>query len=119
MIIYSVVVLLIALLPVAMFLKNSMEFVPANSDPELLRAARSERISILIPARNESASIGPAIDALLQNDHPGFEVLVLDDHSEEHRPSHRPTRPPCATHIVQSVTSRLEWQAACMLAIGQ
>ena len=83
MIVYSVVVLLIALLPVAMFLKNSMEFVPASSDPELLRSSKSESISILIPARNESKSIGPALEAILQNDHPGFEVLVLDDHSED------------------------------------
>jgi len=83
MILYSVVVLLIALLPVAMFLKNAMEFLPSSCEPELLRAAKSERVSILIPARNESSSIGPALEAILQNDHPGFEVLVLDDHSED------------------------------------
>jgi len=83
MILFSMVVLLIALLPVAMFLKNAMEFLPASCEPELLRAAMSERISILIPARNEASSIGPALEAILQNDHPGFEVLVLDDHSED------------------------------------
>ena len=83
MIIVSVVVLLIALLPAAMFLKNGREFLPACSDPERLSRAKSQRVSVLIPARNEAASIGPAIEAILANDHPHFEVLVLDDQSED------------------------------------
>lgn len=95
MILYSVVVLLIALLPVAMFLKNALEFLPATCEPDLLRAAMAERISVLIPARNESASIGTAIEAILLNDHPGFDVIVLDDHSEDDTAS-----------IVQSIASR-------------
>ena len=95
MILYSVVVLLIALLPVAMFLKNALEFLPASSEPDLLRAAMAERISILIPARNESASIGPAIEAILLNNHPCFDVIVLDDHSEDDTAS-----------VVQSIAQR-------------
>ena len=95
MILYSVVVLLIALLPVAMFLKNALEFLPASSEPDLLRAAMAERISVLIPARNESASIGPAIEAILLNDHSCFDVIVLDDHSEDDTAS-----------VVQSIAQR-------------
>ena len=83
MILYSLVVLLIAILPVAMFFKNAIGFRPACSEPEWLNLASSERVSILIPARNEAASIGPAIDAILSNGHLNFEVLVLDDHSED------------------------------------
>ena len=83
MILISVVVLLIALLPAAMFLKNGREFLPACSDPERLSGAKSQRVSVLIPARNEAASIGSAIEAILANDHPHFEVLVLDDQSED------------------------------------
>ena len=83
MILYSLVVLLIAILPVAMFFKNAIGFRPACSEPEWLNLASSERVSILIPARNEAASIGHAIDAILSNGHLNFEVLVLDDHSED------------------------------------
>ena len=83
MIFYSLVVLLIAILPVAMFFKNAIEFLPACSETDLLNRANSERVSILIPARNEAASIGHAIEAILQNSHPTFEVIVLDDHSDD------------------------------------
>lgn len=83
MILYSLVVLLIAILPVAMFFKNASGFRTACSEQEWLNLASSESVSILIPARNEAASIGHAIDAILSNGHPNFEVLVLDDHSDD------------------------------------
>ena len=83
MILYSLVVLMIALLPVAMFFKNAIGFRIACSEPELLIQSSSERVSILIPARNEAAGIGPTIEAILSNGHPNFEVLVLDDHSDD------------------------------------
>ena len=83
MILYSLVVLLLALLPVAMFVKNGGDFLPASSDAELLKLATLKPVSILIPARNEAASIGPALKAILSNDHPSFEVLVMDDNSED------------------------------------
>lgn len=41
------------------------------------------RVSILIPARNESETIGRCITSLLEQDYGDFEVLVLDDHSED------------------------------------
>lgn len=41
------------------------------------------RVSILIPARNESETIGRCIASLLAQDYSDFEVLVLDDHSED------------------------------------
>ena len=83
MILYSLVVLLIAILPVAMFFKNTSGFRTDCSEQEWLNLASSERVSILIPARNEAASIGHAIDAILSNGHLNFEVLVLDDHSDD------------------------------------
>ena len=83
MILYSLVLLLLALLPVAMFVKNGGDFLPASSDAELLKLATLKPVSILIPARNEAASIGPTLKAILSNDHPSFEVLVMDDNSED------------------------------------
>ena len=83
MILLAAFVLLLATLPVAMFVKNGQLFLPATMDDNWLQQAKQSRLSVLIPARNESASIVPALDSILANDHPGFEVLVLDDHSED------------------------------------
>ena len=41
------------------------------------------RVSILIPARDEAASIGATIDDLLRQDDPPLELLVLDDGSTD------------------------------------
>lgn len=49
--------------------------------PPLGRSRRS--VSVLIPARDEAANIGAALDAVLANRDARFEVLVLDDHSSD------------------------------------
>ena len=83
MILYSVLILLIALLPVLMFLKNGTQFLPPSNDLDLLSLSKPIQVSVLIPARNEAVSIGPALETVLSSAHPEFEVLVLDDHSED------------------------------------
>ena len=40
-------------------------------------------VSILVPARNEERNIEKCITSLLQQDYPNFEVIVLDDESED------------------------------------
>ena len=40
-------------------------------------------VSILVPARNEEANIGACVASLLEQDHPDFEVIVLDDGSTD------------------------------------
>ncbi len=40
-------------------------------------------VSILVPARNEEKNIGKCITSLLMQDYPYFEVLVLDDQSND------------------------------------
>lgn len=52
-------------------------------------------ISILIPARNEETNIGNALETALQETYPNFEVLVLDDHSDDK-----------TSEIVQNYTKR-------------
>jgi chlorobactene glucosyltransferase len=47
------------------------------------KAADYRLISILIPARNEAASIEAAINAVKQLKGVNYELLVLDDHSED------------------------------------
>lgn len=95
MILYSVFILLIALLPVLMFLKNGTQFLPPSRDLGLLSSVKPILVSVLIPARNEAESIRPALVSILSSAHPEFEVLVLDDHSED-----------ATANIVQSIASR-------------
>lgn len=40
-------------------------------------------VSILIPARNEAAVITQTVQAVLRQNYPSFEVIILDDHSED------------------------------------
>lgn len=40
-------------------------------------------VSILVPARNEEANIGACVQTLLAQNYPHFEVVVLDDQSED------------------------------------
>lgn len=41
------------------------------------------RVSVLVPARNEEESIGACVRSLLVQDYPDYEVIVLDDASED------------------------------------
>lgn len=81
-----VVAFVLCLLPVAMFLKNIKLFLHASCDSTLLQKGKQTPVSICIPARNESKSIGAAIKCLLDSQHDDFEVLVLDDHSDDDTP---------------------------------
>lgn len=81
-----VLAFVLCLLPVAMFLKNIKLFLPANCNSTLLQKGKQTPVSICIPARNESKSIGAAIKCLLDSQHDDFEVLVLDDHSDDDTP---------------------------------
>ena len=40
-------------------------------------------VSVLIPARNEALNIEACVGSLLRQDYPRYELLVLDDHSED------------------------------------
>lgn len=44
-------------------------------------------VSVLVPARNEAGHIAACLQALLDQDYPSFEVLVLDDESEDDTPA--------------------------------
>ncbi len=56
-------------------------FIAQKPDPE--------KISVVIPARNEEKNIGPCLDAILHQDYPGSytEIIVADDHSTDNTSS--------------------------------
>lgn len=83
MIISSLLVLFLALLPVLVFLRNNSQFLPAENSQDKLAHATRHGVSVLIPARNEANSIAAAIDSILASNHENFELIVLDDHSED------------------------------------
>ena len=40
-------------------------------------------VSVLVPARNEARNIEACVGSLLRQEYPNFELIVLDDHSED------------------------------------
>jgi chlorobactene glucosyltransferase len=60
---------------------NVFAFPRLGARPAALAAI--PRVSVLIPARNEARVIGDTVRALLAQDYPDFEVIVLDDHSDD------------------------------------
>ncbi len=54
--------------------------------PRIARASQlksTPKVSILIPARNEEHNIGKCLEGLLKQDYLNFEIIVLNDHSED------------------------------------
>ncbi len=70
--------LLLAGMPCAIFLANLIAYRRIACD-----SLTRDRISVLIPARNESANIRTTLEAVLANNGCEFEVIVLDDHSTD------------------------------------
>ena len=75
---YTIVLFLLVVLSIVLL--NYLT-IPRLGDHPLL--SELPQISVLIPARNEEANIKACVESLLKQDYPGFEVLVLDDHSTD------------------------------------
>ena len=69
--------LCLAALPLALVVSNLFLL------RRLPQAASRTMISVLIPARDEAANIGAAIESVLANSNAEFELLVLDDDSSD------------------------------------
>src|SRR6266542_1769118 len=48
--------------------------------------ANAPRISVCVPARNEERNIRACVEAILTQDYPNFEVIVLEDRSTDGTP---------------------------------
>jgi len=71
-----------AVIPCGMFLWN----VALYRRLPMVRSQATDhslRLSVLIPARNEGKNIEAALRSILGNDHIGFEVIVMNDHSTD------------------------------------
>lgn len=77
MTILAAIALVLALLPCLLFWRNLALYRPVVARPQ------AEPVSILIPARNEAASIRAAVVAALATEGVPIEVIVLDDHSTD------------------------------------
>ena len=67
------------------FYHRAWRSIPAYSPGTAGRYSPHTRISVLIPARNEAANIGPCLESIFQQSYPSslFEVIVIDDHSTD------------------------------------
>ncbi len=97
LLLYSVCLLLLALLPTLMVVKNLQDFTRATAEGEGSSGAGNagaagevengtalaQAISVLIPARNEEAGIAAAVESILSCPSRNIEVIVLDDHSTD------------------------------------
>jgi len=75
----AVLSLILAALPALLFLENLRHY----RAPVAPAGAGTLSVSVLIPARNERESIGPAVSAALASRGVDLEVVVLDDHSDD------------------------------------
>jgi hypothetical protein len=74
----AVLALVLAALPALLYRWNVRLYRPAPAP-----ADDPPAVSVLIPARNEESAIGPALGAVLASRGVEFEVIVLDDHSDD------------------------------------
>ena len=73
----ALVTLILAAFPLALALVNLLVY---RTPP---RAEDCPSVSVLIPARNEKANIGPAVACALSSEEVDVEIIVLDDHSTD------------------------------------
>jgi len=64
----------------ALSVANCIAFKRLTRPP---RKLGSPMVSILVPARDEERNLEALLDSLLQQDYSNFEILVLDDHSQD------------------------------------
>lgn len=78
-ILYGIIAILAVVLLITLF--------NAFAGPMLKNAPAPQatpRVSVLVPARNEESNIRACLEALIRQDYPDLEILVLDDNSSDH-----------------------------------
>lgn len=62
-------------------------FIPDLSRSSAPPPARWPSVSIVVPARDEERSVGAAVASFCEQDYPDFEVVVVDDRSQDSTPA--------------------------------
>ena len=65
---------------------RGMARLPTLGDAPLLEDGRYPRVSILVAARNEAAKLPAALTTLLVQDYPNYEVIMVNDRSQDETP---------------------------------
>ncbi len=65
---------------------RGMARLPTLDDVPLLEDGRYPRVSILVAARNEAAKLPAALTSLLVQDYPNYEVIMVNDRSQDETP---------------------------------
>lgn len=65
---------------------RGMARLPTLDDAPLLEDERYPRVSILVAARNEAAKLPAALITLLTQDYPNYEVIMVNDRSQDETP---------------------------------
>lgn len=84
LVIYNYITLALLVILGANFVINNLVFRSTSQflTPGFIDSG-SPMVSILIPARNEEKSIRRCLRALMRQDYPNFEIIVLDDNSTD------------------------------------
>jgi chlorobactene glucosyltransferase len=77
---YLVITTLICIYFLLLSLKNKETLKSLTYSPDVRTTAK---VSVLIPARDEETNIGECLDSLLEQDYPNYEILVIDDNSND------------------------------------
>lgn len=78
---YHLVSMSVLLSWVVLLITNVRLMPRLKKEPRYL--ANHPKVSVLVPARNESRNIDRCVRSLVSQDYPNFEVIVLDDRSED------------------------------------
>jgi glycosyltransferase involved in cell wall biosynthesis len=83
---YSLTIILIGVSTAWIFLIKSMydsaRFTPRLEDFEK-KEHTNPKVSIILPARNEEEFIGKCLDSLIEQDYSNYEIIVIDDSSDD------------------------------------
>ena len=79
---FTHLILLAALAFALVQLLCNLATIPKLRSVQLQNGA-TQKVSVLIPARNEALNISACVSSLLAQDYPNFSVHVLDDHSSD------------------------------------
>lgn len=87
-------------------IKKMGKFPPAGEHPF---------VSVLVPARNEEDNIESCILSLMKQDYPSFEIIVLDDDSEDNtwNTVYRLSKTDTRLHLIKGAPLREGWIGKC------